>query len=188
MKIKANFTAKMDLESLRFPIGKFQAPDTYSSDTIESYIQTIESFPHKLEVEVKHLSESQLDTPYRPNGWTIRQVINHCADSHINALIRFKLALTEENPTIKPYMEAKWAELADSKQMSIEPALLMLKGTHERLAIILRSMTVKDLKRTFIHPEHDKVVSLDENIGLYAWHCEHHLAHITSLKKRKGWK
>lgn len=177
----------MTLDSFRFPIGKFQAPCTYTPEIIESYIQTIESFPDKLEVEVKHLSEIQLNTPYRPNGWTIRQVINHCADSHMNALMRFKLAMTEENPIIKPYMEARWAELADSKHMPIEPALLMLKGTHIRLGIILRSITTKDLKRTFIHPEHNKTFYLDENMGMYAWHCEHHLSHITSLKKAKEW-
>ena len=175
----------MELETSRFPIGKFQRPEIYSKEIMDSYIQTIESFPQKLEREVMHLSDEQLDTPYRPDGWTIRQVINHCADSHSNALTRFKLALTEENPTIKPYMEDKWAELADSKNMPIEPALWMLKGIHIRLGILLRSIAEKDLKRTFVHPEHNKTFNLDENMGLYAWHCEHHLAHITCLKTRK---
>ena len=176
------------MNRLRFPIGQFQKPDNLTKNLIDKFIDDIETFPERLRKEVENLSDVQLDTPYRPDGWTIRQVVNHCADSHMNSLTRFKLALTENKPTIKPYYEDKWAELADSKNMPIEPALKMLKGIHQRWTILLRSLKEDDLKKRFIHPEHGKEFQLDENIGLYAWHCNHHLAHITTLKDGKSWK
>ena len=176
------------MDNLKYPIGKFQKPETLTKEILDHFINDIESFPERLKTEVEHLSDEQLDTPYRPEGWTIRQVVNHCADSHMNSLTRFKLALTEENPTIKPYYEERWAELADSKNMPIASALKMLEGLHERWIVLLRSLTEKELNRKFIHPEHGKEFRLDENIGVYAWHCNHHLAHITTLKKNKGWK
>ncbi|MDB5256419.1 MAG: metal-dependent hydrolase [Chitinophagaceae bacterium] len=175
------------LESLKFPIGKFEAPKILSPELLDGFIQDIETFPTRLKQAVDGLNDAQLDTPYRSDGWTIRQVVNHCADSHMNSLIRFKLALTEEEPTIKPYYEERWAELADSNTIPIEPALLLLEGLHQRWTVLLRSLSTEDLKRTFIHPEHGKRFRLDENIGVYAWHGNHHLAHITALKKSKGW-
>jgi uncharacterized damage-inducible protein DinB len=163
-------------------------PDLVTPEALGKYIADIESFPTKLRAEVENLTDEQLDTPYRPDGWTIRQVVNHCADSHMNGLARLKLALTEDKPTIKLYLENRWAELADSKTMTIEPALLMLDGLHKRWATLLKSLTEDDLTRIYIHPEHGREFRLEESIGLYAWHCNHHLAHITELKKRMKWR
>jgi len=177
----------MNIEKLRFPIGKYQKPAQITPEILATYITDIESFPSRLKSEVEHLSNTQLDTRYRPEGWTIRQVVHHCADSHANALIRFKLAMTEDTPTIRPYYEDRWAELADSKTMPVEPSLQLLEGLHIRWTVILKSLNEKDLQKTFIHPEHGKSFKLDENTGIYAWHCNHHLAHITTLKERKGW-
>lgn len=177
----------MSLENLRFPIGHFEKPIEITKDILSGYISDISSFPNRLRVAVENLSDVQLDTPYREEGWTLRQVVHHCADSHMNSLIRFKLALTEEKPVIKPYFEERWAELEDSKNMPISSSLKLLDGLHERWTILLNSLSQDDLQRTFIHPEHGKEFRLDENIGVYAWHCNHHLAHITSLKSRKGW-
>ena len=177
-----------ELEKLRFPIGHFVKPESYSKEIITKYIQTISEFPTKLKLEVSHLNSEQLETEYRPDGWTIKQVIHHCADSHMNSFIRFKLALTEEKPKIKPYFEDRWANLSDGKNMQIESSLLILEGLHERWITLLKSLSDENLERTFIHPEHGNETRLKENIGIYAWHCEHHLAHITELKKRKSWK
>jgi hypothetical protein len=176
------------LENLRFPIGKYHKPANFSSEVVHTFIQELASFHERLREEVEHLSDAQLDTPYRPEGWTIRQVVHHCADSHMNSFIRFKLALTEESPTIKPYYEERWAELTDSKKMPIAPSLILLQGLHERWVALLQSLSESDMKKTFIHPEHGKSFRVDENIGVYAWHGNHHLAHITSLKSRMQWK
>ena len=177
----------IELEKLKFPIGVFVKPEVISAENLEHWISDIETFPSRLRSVIANLYSPQLDTVYRPGGWTIRQVVHHCADSHMNSLQRFKLALTEEKPTIKPYWEDLWAELEDSKTMSVEPSLLLLEGLHARWALLLRSLKAEDFERTFIHPEHGKEFRLDENIGVYAWHCNHHLAHITTLKKQKGW-
>lgn len=179
--------SEQELEKLKFPIGRFEIPGSLSADQIQNFIDDIELFPIRLEREVIALTAAQLDTPYRPDGWTIRQVVHHCADSHMNSLTRFKLALTEEKPAIKPYWEDRWAELPDSKRQPIEPAIQMLKGLHSRWTFLLRSLSSKDLKKSFIHPEHGKEISLEENIANYAWHCNHHLAHITTLKVKAGW-
>jgi hypothetical protein len=175
-----------DLEKLRFPIGHFEKPALFTKEIVLGYIATITAFPEKLKVAVSDLDEKQLDTPYRDGGWTIRQVVHHCADSHMNSLIRFKLALTEETPTIKPYFENLWANLADS-QMAIEPSLQILEGLHQRWGFLLNSLSEQELEKSFIHPEHGKLFQLKEVIGAYAWHCDHHFAHITELKKRKDW-
>lgn len=132
------------------------------------------------------MTDQQLDTPYRPGGWTIRQVIHHCADSHMNCLTRFKLALTEEKPTICPYFEDRWAELPDS-HMPIAPSLSMIDGIHARLTVLLKSLTEAQRKRLYIHPEHGREFSLNEAIATYSWHSNHHLAHITTLIKNKKW-
>lgn len=175
------------LNQLKFPIGKFQKPAAFTDELQQQYIRDIESFPERIAKEVAHLSDAQLDTTYRPDGWTIRQVVHHCADSHMNSLTRFKLALTEDKPTIKPYYEERWAELADSKTLPVQPSLLLLQGLHTRWTMLLRSLTKEQWTRSFIHPEHGKEFRLEENLGIYAWHCNHHLAHITELKKRRNW-
>jgi hypothetical protein len=177
----------MPIEQLKYPIGRFEKPATITKDIFKKWIADISTFPKRLTEEVAHLTDEQLDTPYRPEGWTIRQVIHHCADSHMNSLMRLKLALTEEEPTIKPYHEAGWAELADSKNMSITSSLKMIEGIHERWVILLNNLTEEELGKIFIHPAQGRKFRLDENTGLYAWHCNHHLAHITETKKRNNW-
>ncbi len=174
-------------DKLQYPIGRFVKPDIVTQELIAKYISIISEFPDKLKHEVAYLSNEQLDTVYRPQGWTIRQVIHHCADSHINSFTRFKLALTEERPTIKPYCGDKWAELADSKAMPVEASLILLEGLHYRWTYLLNSLTNIELDREFIHPEYNKTIKLKDNIAMYAWHCEHHLAHITELKKSRNW-
>jgi hypothetical protein len=176
-----------ELEKLKYPIGHFSPPEPITEEDIKSYISDIEELPGKLKNLVSNLSEEQLNTAYRPKGWTVKQVIHHIADSHMNAYIRFKLALTEDTPTIKPYYEDKWAELADSKNTSIDVSLKLLESLHERWINLLKSMTKKDFEKSFFHPEHGKEFSLDEVAGMYSWHSKHHFAHIEELKKRKGW-
>ncbi|MER2000807.1 MAG: YfiT family bacillithiol transferase [Lysinibacillus sp.] len=170
---------------IKYPIGTFQLEGEFTNSVISEWINEIEHLPGLLQDAVKFLDNEQLDTAYRPGGWTVRQVIHHLADSHMNAYVRFKLALTEENPVIKPYEETKWAELADYN-LPIEPSLLLLETLHKRWTYLLRSLTPIDLKKTFIHPDSGEV-SVSKNIGIYAWHGKHHLAHITSLCDRKGW-
>jgi hypothetical protein len=176
------------MEKLRYPIGKFRRPANFTGEVLRDYITVIQGFPAKLRAETEHLSDDQLDTPYRPEGWTIRQVIHHCADSHLNAFIRFKLALTEETPAIKPYNETAWAELPDSKTMQVQPSLFIMEGIHQRWARLLRNFGYNEWKKTFYHPEEKTQIALDESTGRYAWHCSHHLAHITSLKKKMRWR
>ncbi|MGY4384861.1 hypothetical protein ACVWYN_001895 [Pedobacter sp. UYP24] len=171
------------LEILQFPIGKFVKPDLFTDEIISSYVRTIAAFPAKIDLQTSLLTDKELDTPYRPDGWTIRQVVHHCADSHMNSFVRFKLALTEDQPVIKPYYEERWAELPDSK-LPVAASLSLLDGLHTRWVALLTSLPSEQLERTFVHPEHGKHFSLKETVGIYAWHCEHHLAHITELKKR----
>ena len=173
------------LEHLRYPIGKFIAPEIYSGEYINNKIAEIASFPERLKKEVLQLTEEQLETAYRQDGWTIRQVIHHCADSHMNCFIRIKWALTEENPTIKFYHEDRWAELHDNLTMPVQPTLSFLDGLHYRLAYLMNSLSNEDLEKTFIHPENNKEFKIKEIIGTYAWHGNHHLAHIMELKKQK---
>ena len=170
---------------LQYPIGQFQFDGEMTSNVISTWINEIEHLPAFLREAVQDLDDEQLDTAYRPGGWTVRQVVHHVADSHMNAYIRFKLALTEQNPVIKPYEEAKWAELSDY-QLPIEPSLLLLETLHKRLTNLLRSLTTADLEKIFTHPE-SGTVTLGKNIGIYAWHGNHHIAHITSLRGRMGW-
>lgn len=177
-----------DLEKLKYPIGKFEVPAEYTTEYISSKIEEIATFPERLKKEIIHLSDDQLDTAYRPEGWTLRQVIHHCAESHMNCFIRIKWALTENNPVIKAYDETLWSELPDNLQMPIEPSLNLLSGLHFRITYILKSLSKTDLKKSFIHPESNSEISINQMIGLYAWHGNHHLKHITSLKKNKNWK
>jgi len=175
------------LEKLKYPIGPFTAPEKYTLIYLSEKIADIASFPERLKKEVSSLTNEQLNTQYRPDGWTIRQVIHHCADSHMNCYIRIKWALTEENPIIKFYYEDRWSELYDNTTMPIEPTLSLLDGLHFRLAYLMKNLNNKDLKKSFIHPANNKEYKIDEILGTYAWHSNHHLAHITELKKRKGW-
>ncbi len=177
----------MTLEQLKYPIGIFNKPELITKDILEQWVADISTFPKRILNEVINLTNEQLDTQYRPNGWTIRQVVHHCADSHMNSLIRLKLALTEDQPIIKPYFEERWAELMDTKSMPIAPSLKIIEGVHARWIILLNNLTDEQSARIFIHPEHGKIFRIDENIGVYAWHCNHHLAHITETKKRNNW-
>ena len=174
-------------DQLRYPIGKFKAPEEYTTEYLSERIEEIAQFPVVLKKEVLHLTDEQLNTPYRDGGWTIRQVIHHCADSHMNCLIRLKWALTEDTPTIKFYFEDRWGEMADNATMPVAPSLSFLEGLHFRLAYLMKSFSESDLNKSFIHPEHNASFQIKEIIGTYAWHGLHHLAHITELKKRKGW-
>ncbi|MFY9243949.1 MAG: putative metal-dependent hydrolase [Polaribacter sp.] len=178
----------MTLEELQYPIGKAHIPANISKKNIENWISDIERFPHELEYLVRELSDNQLDTPYRENGWTIRQVIHHCYDSHHNSYTRFKWALTENNPVIKVYYEELWADLDDSKNGPILLTIDALKGLHAKWVYFLRGLSDKDLEKTFIHPSGNEAISLKKNIGIYGWHCQHHYAHIAQLMIRKGWK
>ncbi|MBF4508370.1 putative metal-dependent hydrolase [Flavobacterium sp. JLP] len=179
---------KLDLEKLKYPIGKFIAPTKFTAEYIAAQIQEIATFPERLKKETLHLNDEQLDTAYRPGGWTIRQLIHHCAESHIHCFIRIKWALTENNPVIKPYDEVLWSELPDNLRMPILPTLNLLEGLHFRLAYIMRNLSEDDLEKSFVHPENNSEYRLKEIIGTYAWHSNHHLAHITTLKKYKNWE
>jgi uncharacterized damage-inducible protein DinB len=176
-----------NLDQLKYPIGKFSRPAFISPADISKWIDEIENLPKQLRQAVENLSNSQLDTPYRPEGWTMRQVVHHLPDSHINSYVRFKLALTEDNPTIKPYMEECWAELPEAKVAPIEVSLDLLEAVHKRWVLMLRNISAEQWKRTFFHPESKRENKLDEVLAMYAWHGIHHLAHITELKKRMGW-
>ncbi len=179
---------ELDLEKLKYPIGKFIAPEHYSSEYLSEKIEEIETFPTRLEKEVIRLNEEQLDTSYRPEGWTVRQVIHHCAESHMNCYIRIKWALTENNPVIKAYDEILWCELNDNLTMPIQPTLDLLKGLHFRLGYIMRNLSESDLEKTFVHPSDNSENKIKKIISSYAWHGNHHLAHITTLKKYKNWE
>jgi len=170
----------------RYPIGKYKAPATVTPALRQQAIAQIAETPAKLREALRGLSEAQLDTPYREGGWTVRQVVHHLADSHLNAYLRLRLALTEEKPTIKPYEEAKWAELEDAKRAPIEVSLALLEPLHDRWVRLLRSLRAEDYSRTLMHPEHG-VRTLDWLLFTYAWHGAHHTAHITELRKQKGW-
>lgn len=178
----------MDLEKLKYPIGKPQIPTQITEVHISEWIHILEKFPQKLENLVKQLSETQLDTKYRPDGWTIRQVIHHVSDSHHNSYTRFKWTFTEDKPVIKAYYEDRWAELFDSKKAPITLSIAIIKALHAKWVYFLKGLTASDLEQVFIHPEGNEEVSLKENIGIYAWHCNHHYAHIEQLMICKGWK
>lgn len=169
----------------RYPVGRFEyAPGDAPRRT--GWIEEIARLPERLRGAVAALGEAQLDTPYRDGGWTVRQVVHHLPDSHANAYIRFKLALTEETPRIKPYDEARWAELPDGRTGPLAPSLSILDGLHARWTVLLRGMGDEDFQRTLEHPEHG-VLTLDRLLGMYAWHCRHHVAHITRLRAKRGW-
>ncbi|WP_028551836.1 YfiT family bacillithiol transferase [Paenibacillus sp. UNC451MF] len=174
------------MEALRYPIGRFEWSGDITPEQRQLWIEDIEQLPVQLRNAVRGLTEDQLNEPYRPGGWTVRQVVHHVADSHMNSVIRFKLALTEQQPTIKPYDEGAWAELTDSREASIELSLALLDQLHERWGRLLRSLNSEQWERTFVHPD-SGIVRLDVNLGTYAWHGRHHTAHITQLRLRNEW-
>ena len=174
------------MEDLRYPVGKHQRPETLNAAQRQAAIETIAAAPRAMREAVRGLDDAQLDTPYRPEGWTVRQVVHHVPDSHMNAYTRTKLALTETAPTIKPYDESAWAMLEDSRSTPIETSLTLLEMLHDRWVRILRSMNAADFARTLNHPENG-VMSLDQLLALYDWHGRHHVAHIVRLRERNGW-
>ena len=171
----------------RYPIGPFSPPRSVTAEDRQRWIEAIATTPQALRDAVQNLTDDQLDTPYREGGWTVRQVVHHVADSHINSYTRFRLALTEQEPTIKPYDEVAWAELPDAKGEPLEPSLRLLEALHHRWVVLLESLTPEDYQRTFKHPETGRTFSLETNLALYAWHGQHHTAHITQLRERMGW-
>jgi len=173
------------MDDLRYPIGRLVRPESLTPEERRGAIATIAATPGNLRAAVAGLSEAQLDTPYRPDGWTVRQVVHHVPDSHMNAYVRFKLALTEDEPTIRPYMEERWARLPDSSE-PIATSLALLEVLHERWVKVLSAMSPEDWARTYRHPE-SGVHKLDALLATYAWHGPHHVAHITSLRQRQGW-
>ena len=176
----------MELEKLRYPIGKFEAPAVVSADAVRAWIDEIERLPGALRSVIESLTPEQLEVPYRPGGWCGRQVVHHVADSHMNSFVRFKWALTEDRPTIKAYHEDRWAELPDYTDVPVSTSLRFLEALHERWVTLLRGLSADDRQREFVHPDSGPV-RLDVNIGIYAWHGRHHLAHVTQLVEREGW-
>jgi uncharacterized damage-inducible protein DinB len=173
-------------DDLRFPIGNFRAPATTTEAERAAFIEQIEAAPARLREAVHGLGREQLETPYRPGGWTVRQVVHHVPDSHLNSYMRFRLALTEDEPTIKPYQEDRWAELPDARTAPPEVSLDLLEALHRRWTRLLRSLTPPDWQRRFRHPELG-LMTLERTLALYAWHGRHHVAHVTSLRDRLGW-
>ena len=175
-----------DLETLRYPVGRFEPAGRIPSGERAAFLDSIAATPARFRAAVAGLSDAQLDTPYREGGWTVRQLIHHMPDSHVNAYVRFKLALTEDNPRIKAYEEAEWAKLEDSRTTPVETSLTLLDTLHQRWDRLLRSMPDEDFQRTLDHPEMG-ALSLDTMTRLYEWHGRHHVAHVVRLRERMGW-
>jgi DinB family protein len=174
-------------QDLRYPVGPADKRSPLSAGERAQRIDTIAALPAQLRLAVAGLTDAQLDTPYRPDGWTVRQVVHHVADSHINAYIRFRFGLTEENFTVKPYDEKIWSELPDNRHMPVEVSLRLLEGLHERLVHLLSNVPPSSFQRTIFHPENGPM-TLDAMVSLYAWHSQHHTAHVTRLRDREGWR
>jgi DinB superfamily len=175
------------MEDLRYPIGQFRYEGEPDQHRREQWIEEIAATPANLRAAVAGLAPHQLDTPYRDKGWTVRQVVHHLPDSHLNAYTRIKLALTEDVPVIRPYEEARWAELPDGRAGPIELSLNLLESLHHRWVLLLRQLTPVDFHRQYMHPQRSSPFELQETLALYAWHGRHHVAHIASLRRRKGW-
>ena len=173
-------------DDLRFPIGQPELRQHLTPERRAPLIENVAQMPMRLSAAVAGLSAAQLDTPYRPGGWTVRQVVHHFADSHMNAFVRFKLALTEDAPTVKTYDEARWAQTADAKTPPIELSFALVESLHARWVLLMRALSEEEWGRKLMHPERG-MVTLDENLCLYSWHSQHHVAHITALRKREGW-
>jgi len=174
------------MSDLRYPIGKFEPYKTLTEEKQNELISDIEKMPDLLRKAVSGLSESQLDTNYRPDGWTVRQVVHHLFDSHQNAYTRFKLTMTEHEPTIKPYDETAWAELVDAKTAPVDISLMLLDNLHKRWVMYMKSLKLEDFSKNYTHPDHGKV-NLVWGLSMYSWHSRHHVAHITELRKRMSW-
>ncbi len=179
--------ANENQDNLKYPIGRYQAPAVISPDIRAGWIEQMAVLPANFSKAVAGLNDAQLDTPYRPGGWTVRQVVHHVPDSHMNSYMRFRLALTEDVPLIKPYEEAAWAKLSDAHSGPVAASLMLLDGLHQRFVLLLRSLSDADFARTFRHPELGEK-RLDWTLGLYAWHSLHHTAHITNLRAREAWQ
>src|SRR6185436_13898597 len=177
----------LELEQYRYPVGRFRPEENNVAEQLNASIKTLEELPGMLRKAVQDLTDSQLDTPYREGGWTVRQVVHHLADSHMNSYIRMKLTLTEDLPVIKPYFEARWAELPEAKTGPIEVSLTLLEAIHKRMVMMLENVKGDEWERKFHHPESKKEWKLYNVVHLYAWHSRHHLAHITRLAERSGW-
>ncbi len=174
-----------EMEKVKYPIGEFSHTGPITSAMISAWIDEIAALPDEMRAAIRDLTPEQLDTPYRPGGWTLRQVVHHVADSHLNSYVRFKWALTEDRPAIKTYFEERWAELPDYRE-PLELSLDFLELLHKRWVVLLRSLDEAALSREFVHPD-SGLVSLAKNVGIYAWHGRHHVAHITTLRERMGW-
>jgi uncharacterized damage-inducible protein DinB len=174
------------MEDLSYPIGRF-VPQPYSDKELKERLMAIMFLPKELENAIQNLDEYQIEAPYRPDGWTVKQLINHIADSHMNAFIRFKLGLTEENPTIKTYNQDAWVNLNDTKIVPINVSITLVHALHARWAALLNGISSADLERTVFHPEQKKEITLWHMLGLYAWHGKHHVKHITALRERMKW-
>ncbi len=174
-------------EDLRYPIGRFAPPDDVDDGTLATWIDRIGSLPARLRALVEPLDDARLDTPYRPGGWTVRQVVHHLADSHLNSTVRFRWALTEDAPLIKAYDERAWAKLPDARDGPPALSLDLLDALHRRWVVLLRALGPEERARTFTHPESGESIRLDVNVGVYAWHGDHHLAHVAALAEREGW-
>ena len=170
----------------RYPVGKFKRTEKLSAEDREAALAVLEAAPARLRDALRGLTDAQLDTPYREGGWTLRQLAHHVPDSHMNAYVRVRLALTENEPTVRPYDEKLWAELPDARSAPVEPSLALLEGVHARLVRLLRSLDEASYARRFVHPEGYNG-TIDTLIGMYAWHCRHHTAHVTGLRERMGW-
>jgi hypothetical protein len=181
--LEASMHAELDA---RYPIGRYQPPPEISADLRAEWIERIAATPAALREALRGMDDAALETPYRDGGWTVRQVTHHLPDSHVNAYVRFKLGLTEDTPTIKPYMEAAWAQLADTRETPVEVSLALLEALHHRWVTLLKSIPEEAWSRAVMHPENG-VMRLDRLLGLYAWHGDHHVAHITGVRKRMGW-
>jgi hypothetical protein len=175
-----------DIEHLKYPVGRYQHREDISPIQLAAWIEELATFPNRLRAVAEGLSDEQLDTTYRPEGWTLRQVIHHLADSHMNAYIRFKLAVTEDNPTIKPYSEKLWAESVEASSAPIAVSLNLLEALHQRWVLFLNTLAPEDFERTYFNPEQQKTAALKNVLGIYAWHGAHHLAHITETLKRNA--
>ncbi len=174
-------------EQLSYPIGRYSTPASYAAENIQEWISIIEALPNWLDICIENLDETQLQTPYRPGGWTVIQVLHHIADSHMNAYIRHKLTMTEDNPTIKPYEQDKWAVLGDVSAIPVNVSITLIHALHRRWGAFLKSLKPEDWERTFYHPEHQHSITLWDSLASYAWHSRHHMEHVRQLRERMGW-
>lgn len=176
-----------ETEQLAYPIGRFEPPEAYDMADVDRWIGKLEASPRWYDYCIENLDEAQLNVPYRPGGWNIIQVVHHMADSHMNGYLRFKLALTEPDPVIKPYQENLWAELPDVREVPLNVSITLIHGIHRRWTALMRHMAAGDWERTYYHPEAGRPIPLWESLASYAWHARHHFEHIMRLREREGW-